>query len=342
MRLDDRMKMPAAGGFCQPRPHRQYPYPDRAAVDADLAQLATLNANTILVFDAPAYVLDLAHARGLRVLYTISFDWKTVPFDQRTRDRVTSTVRELQAKPALLAWLLGNEVPSAALNGGGDTLITAELVKLYQAVKALDATHPISHSNWVTTKDLDLRFMDFSSFNVYPLWPPQVVALGYDRYIERVLRPIAGDKPLLMTEFGVNTIEAGEQEQGEILTKTWQALRRTDAAGGVVMEFADEWWKNYDNPRHARDWWDRTYAPTDELTQDDDPEESYGLVTAYRAPKPAFTMVQQMFTDQQARGSRVVPTTIVGLLTLTSVIAWLVARGPRTGRFRQMAARGRT
>jgi hypothetical protein len=313
-------------------PGRHYPYPDRASVEADLEQIVSLNANTILVFDAPGWVLDVAHAHGLRVLYTIRLNWQHLPFDENLRAQVAARVQELRSKPALLAWLLGNEVPSAALNNGGAKMVSDELATLYQVVKTVDSVHPISHSNWVTTKDLDLRFLDFVSFNVYPLWPPQVVALGYDHYIERVLRPIAGDKLLLMTEFGVNTIEAGEAEQAAILTKTWEALRRTDAAGGVVMEFADEWWKNYDNPRDRRDWWDRTYAPHDELTQDNDPEEAYGLVTAQRVPKLAFAAVQQMFADQPSRNARTLPALIVLLLISVSSLAWLLGRGlPRLG-----------
>lgn len=306
-------------------PAKQYPYPDRAAIDSDLTLLAKTEANTILVFDAPDYVLDLAQAHGLRVMYTFSVNWMSLPIDHGTHDGILARVRALRTKPALMAWILGNEVPSAALDGKGTDVVVSQLAGLYHEIKALDPIHPISHSNWVTAKDLNLQFLDFASFNVYPLWPPQVVALGYDRYIQRVLRPIVGDKPLVITEFGANTLEAGEEEQGAILARTWQALRRTDAAGGVVMEFADEWWKNYDNPRNPRDWWDRAFAADDELRHDNDPEEYYGLVTSERQPKPAFAVVRHMFATGDRRTSRLIPAILVVLLTQTSVLAWAVA-----------------
>jgi hypothetical protein len=315
-------------------PGKQYPYPDRAAIDGDLTLLGTLGANTILVFDPPDYVLDLAHAHGLRVLYTFTINWWGLPLDQIARAQILARVEALQAKPAVLGWILGNEVPAAVLDAKGADVVTGALAGLYHDIKAVDPIHPISHSNWVTTKDLKLQFLDFASFNVYPLWPPQVVALGYDGYVRRILRPIAADKPLLITEFGVNTLEAGEEEQGPILARTWQALRTTDAAGGVVMEFADEWWKNYDNPRNPRDWWDRAVAPDDELQHDNDPEEYYGLVTAERQPKPAFAVVQHMFSSQESRSSRLVPTIIVAVLAQTSAIAWVVAWRARRRRSR--------
>jgi cellulose synthase/poly-beta-1,6-N-acetylglucosamine synthase-like glycosyltransferase len=307
-------------------PGGHYPYPDQAAIDADLTLLGKLDANTILVFDAPDYVLDVAHAHGLRVLYTFNINWWALPLDQIAREQILTRVRALHEKPAVLAWILGNEVPSAVLDAKGPGVVTSELSGLYHDIKRIDPMHPISHSNWVTTKDLDLQFLDFAAFNVYPLWPPQVVALGYDGYVRRILRPIAGNKPLVITEFGVNTLEAGEEEQGTILARTWRALRSTDAAGGVVMEFADEWWKNYDNPRNPRDWWDRAFAPDDELRHDNDPEEYYGLVTAEREPKPAFAAVRDMFsTADGARSGRMVPTIIVAVLTQTSVMAWVIA-----------------
>ena len=45
-----------------------------------------------------------------------------------------------------------------------------------------------------------------------------------------------------------------------------------------MFEFADEWWKNYNNPARPGDWWTRVDAPDDELRHDHDPEETYGVM----------------------------------------------------------------
>ena len=75
----------------------------------------------------------------------------------------------------------------------------------------------------------------------------------------------------------------------------WKA---NGAGGGVAFEFADEWWKNYDNPRRAGDWWNRGPAPDDVKTDDLDREEHYGLVTADRQPKAAFEVVRPADGDK--------------------------------------------
>ena len=84
-----------------------------------------------------------------------------------------------------------------------------------------------------------------------PCGPPEVVALGYGNYIKDVLQPIAGEKPLLITEYGANTIEAKEDGQARLMKQSWQELLQAGAIGGVAFEFADQWWKNYDKPRRV-------------------------------------------------------------------------------------------
>jgi GT2 family glycosyltransferase len=312
-------------------PNKGYSYPSAREVDEDLRLIQELNANTILVFDPPGYVLDLAAKYNLKVLYTFYVDWWTIgsPENAGARDSILARVRELQDKPALLGWVLGNEIPESAIEQRDQGAIVDGLRDLYQAVKSLDSQHPITSANWPPAKDLDLRFFDITSFNLYPLWPPEVVAMGYGAYIIRVLQPIAGDKPLLLTEFGVNSIEAGEDGQARLLRQSWNGIRESGAVGGIIFEFADEWWKNYDNPARPGDWWDRVPAPDDEKKQDQDPEETYGIVTATRQPKPAFSVVKEIFSAETTVDERAIPAAIVGLLIFGAAGAWLWARSRR-------------
>lgn len=315
-------------------PNGKYPYPSTAEIDSDLALIGQLNANTILIYDAPDYVLDLAAKRGLMVLYTFTIDWWSVGGPQRAavRSRIVERVKALRSKPALLAWVLGNEVPSAVLDARGDAIVTAAIEDLFRAVKQADPEHPITHSNWPITRDLPLGFLDFISFNVYPLWPPEVAARGFGNYVNEVLRPIARGKPLLITEFGVNTLEASPEDQARILNECWTGLRRASAAGGVVFEFADEWWKNFDNPKRAGDWWNRQPAPDDEKRHDADPEEYYGIVTAERRPKPAFVAVQRMYGAPRGLSiAESAPFGIVAALILLAVGTWSWAAARRRG-----------
>jgi beta-galactosidase/beta-glucuronidase len=312
-------------------PGKGFPYPSPQNVDEDFRIIRSLNANAILVYNPPGYVLDIADRYGLKVLYCFDLNWYLQTDDAAARERagVLHAVQDNRQKPALLGWVLGNEIPLNAIEQRGASTIENSLSSLYRSVKEVDPDHPITHSNWPVAKDLNLGFFDIVSFNVYPLWPPEVVAMGYGRYIEKVLQPIAGNKPLLITEFGANSLEATEDGEGRLLLQSWKDLRKAGACGGMVFEFADEWWKNYDNPRRAGNWWDRKAAPDDEKTHDLDPEEYYGVVDAYRRPKPAFKLVQRMFAEDALRIftiERLIPFVLVLLLLLVAGGAWLWAR----------------
>jgi hypothetical protein len=233
----------------------------------------------------------------------------------------------LRSKPALLAYLLGNEVGAQILQTRGEEPILNGLRELHSAIKATDPDHPVSHANWPPNRHLSLDFLDFVSFNLYPLWPPELVAMGFGLYIERVLRPLAGEKPFLVSEFGANTLEAGEDGQARLIRESWDGLVRAGAAGGIVFAFADEWWKNYDNPARPGDWWTRVPAPDDELTHDEDPEEHYGLVRADRTPKPAFDVVTLMFAEGgQRQTARTVGVVALSGIVFTAAAAWIWAR----------------
>jgi len=310
-------------------PNKGYPYPTTEQVEADFKLILSLNANTILVADAPDYVLDLAAKYNLRVLYSMFVQWWTIGADDsKVPGEILPRVEALKHKRALLGWVLGNEIPPLVIQTRGGGVIEAGLQGLYQQVKAADPSHPITHSNWPVTRDLNLQFLDIVSFNVYPLWPPEVVAQGYENYVRDVLKSLAGSKPLLISEFGVNSLEAGEDGQSRLLKQSWVGLRNAGACGGVVFEFADEWWKNYDNPRRPGAYWDRQTAADDEKTHDQDPEEYYGVAQADRQPKPAFTVVQAMFAEDDHKmvtTGRLIPALLISLLLLLAGGTWLLA-----------------
>ncbi len=153
-------------------PGKGYPYPGPQQIDEDLRLIQRMNVNTILVADPPGYVLDLAGRYGLKVFYSFYLNWwpQSQTAAAAERESVLKRVREFRDKPALLGWVLGNEIPLSAIEQRGDDLVKS-LAALYRDVKQADERHPVTHSNWPAAKDLDLSFFDVISFNVYPLWP---------------------------------------------------------------------------------------------------------------------------------------------------------------------------
>jgi cellulose synthase/poly-beta-1,6-N-acetylglucosamine synthase-like glycosyltransferase len=281
-------------------PTKDYAWPDERAVARDLATIQALGANTILVHDAPPSIFPQAGRRGLMVIESFYINWQSIGDDALFEARAAEIVRsaeEIGGEPNLLAILLGNEVLEWVLRERGAPYIEGRLRLLYDEVKRVAPHVPVSHANWPVTRQLDLAFMDMACFNLYPSWPREVIVAGYGNYIENVLKPIAAGRPLLITEFGQNSLEASEEKQARVLRESWDEIRAR-TAGGVVFEYADEWWKNYDNPIRAGEWWQREYAPDDEATHDLDPEEYYGIMTSDRNPKPAFETVRLMFSPR--------------------------------------------
>jgi hypothetical protein len=157
-------------------PNKGYSYPSPEQIDSDLRLIRELNANTILVFDPPEYVLDLAQKHRLKVLYTFFIDWwsfascKDVP---STEETIFRRVKEYSGKPSVLAWVFGNEIPRSVVDQYGERPIESRLAALYHSVKVLDTQHPITHSNWPPTKDLDLHFSILSASTSTPYGRPR-------------------------------------------------------------------------------------------------------------------------------------------------------------------------
>jgi hypothetical protein len=252
----------------------------------------------------------------------------------RWRAERLSVVRKLREHPALFGWVLGNEVPSWIVTDEGADRVEARLHGLYDAVVAIDPDHFVTHANWPNARALDLGFLDVCSFNVYALWPPEVVARGYGKFIADVLRPIADGRPLLITEYGTNSLEAGEEGQARLTRQCWEQLRAAGAVGGFAFEFADEWWKNYSNPKLEGAWWDRTEVLDDHLEHDRDPEEHYGLVTGDRRPKPAYAAVAAMYGAPASPAPRLASIAVAAVIVLAAISliwsVWWTGRRRRT------------
>jgi glycosyl transferase family 2/FG-GAP repeat protein len=297
----------------------QGPYPDDHQVEQDLRAIRALGANTILVDEAPVRVLQRAQALGLRAIYGFEWSWNDTSGAAfaRVEQRVIAGIDSLRGQPGVLLWVLGHEVPPWVESALGRHAVEARLADLAARVRAHDPAHLLGHANWPPTKDLDLSFLDLACFNLYPAWPYEVAVRGYGPYLREVLVPLAHGRPLLVSEFGINSLEAGESRQAQVITDCWHAIDGAPVAGGVVFEWSDEWWKNWDNPVPGADYWTRRHDPTDAARHDADPEEYYGIVRADRSAKPALEAVRRMWSGGAARRPAMPWLILVALAGLT-------------------------
>jgi O-antigen biosynthesis protein len=92
-----------------------------------------------------------------------------------------------------------------------------------------------TYANYPTTEFLQPRGFDFCCFNVYL---HELDRLG--AYFDR-LQHIAGDRPLVLAEFGVDSYRQGVNQQADLLAGHVQTVFQHGLAGSIVFSFTDDW-----------------------------------------------------------------------------------------------------
>jgi prepilin-type N-terminal cleavage/methylation domain-containing protein len=283
-------------------------WPEKEQILKDLEMIQELGCNVVSVVDPPESFFEAIEESNLLVIYTLGI-FQTQCENFGSKDFLAKEIQFLgvferhKNNRRIFLWVLGREVTPVAQKKHGE-----KIAKWFKdTVDKMRSGAPgilISHANWPPTRSLKLDSPDIICFDLYPGWPPEVSLTGFGKYIRDILRPLARRRPLLITEFGVNSIEVSLEDQGPLLAKCWSELREAGACGAVVFSFMDEWWKNYNSPISKNAWWAREPAPKDEKTHDLDPEEHYGLVRADRKPKLAYYAVKEMFGQTPVRVER--------------------------------------
>ncbi len=252
-----------------------FPFPERAVLERDLALMAELGANCLRTFTVPPrWLLDRAAERGIRVLVTVPWAQHVAFLDRK--DLVAEIQGTMQAAaencarhPALFGILIGNEIPPDIVRWYGPERVQAFLATLVDVVKQRAPEALVSYANFPSTEYLDLtELVDFLSFNVY-----LHREADFRRYLSR-LQNLAEDKPLVLTEFGVDSMREGAAAQGDMLAWMVRAGFESGVAGTFVFSWTDEW---FTGGSAIADW-------------------AFGLVDADRRPKPAFASVQSQYT----------------------------------------------
>ncbi|HZU89795.1 MAG TPA: hypothetical protein VE993_11110, partial [Stellaceae bacterium] len=244
-------------------------FPARAVVATDFALMAAAGVNTVRVFTVPPlWLLDSAHRAGLKLLVGLPWAQHVAFLDSREmeariRQAVVDGVRACARHPAIFAYLVGNEIPPDIVRWHGAEPVRRFLKRLVMVIRREHPGALVSYANFPTTEYLTIDFTDFVCFNVY-----LHDEAAFRGYLAR-LHNLAPDRPLVLTEFGVDSFREGEERQSEILS--WQLLDafQSGVAGAFVFAWTDEW---FTGGHRIEDW-------------------SFGLVDRERRPKPALAAV---------------------------------------------------
>ena len=251
------------------------PYPRPQVVEQDFALMEANGINAIRTYTVPPrWLLDAAQRHGLRVMVGLHWEQHVFFLDDKKsapviEERVRAGVRACVGHPAILCYAIGNEIPAPIVRWHGRRRVERFLERLYRAAKAEDPSALFTYANYPTTEYLDLSFLDIVCFNVYLESPER-----FDAYLAR-LQNIAGDRPLIMAEIGLDSRRNGEE--GQMRSVQWQ-VRKTFAAGcagAFVYAWTDEW---HAGGNDIEDW-------------------DFGLTGRYRRPKPALAAVREAYRE---------------------------------------------
>ncbi|MBU6401279.1 MAG: glycosyltransferase [Verrucomicrobia bacterium] len=259
------------GPFAPEAAGATFPASDQAARDLDL--MRQLGANLIRIYDVPPRpFLDQVAAAGLKVLVDVPWNKHLCVLDSEPRRQAARTAVRQAAfacarHPAVFALSVVNEIPADIVRWSGADAVARFIDELVELVKGFDPECLCTFGNYPPTEFLHPREIDFHCFNVYLHH-----RRPFENYLAR-LQMLADAKPLVLGEFGIDSIREGTAAQREILGWQVETAFRHGLAGAVVYSFTDEWFKD-GQPMH---------------------EWAFGLTTAKRRRKESFQAVQEEF-----------------------------------------------
>jgi len=246
-------------------------YPSPAEVEADFAAMAAAGFNVVRLYTVPPRaLLDVAARHRLRVLVGLPWEQHVAFLDDDARcadveRRVREGARACAGHPALLAFAVGNEIPASIVRWYGRRRVERYLERLCRAVREEAPGALVTYVNFPSTEYLEPRGIDFLCFNVYLETREALVA-----YLKR-LQNLAGERPLVLAEVGLDSRRNGEDGQARSLAWQLRTTFRAGAAGAFVFAWTDEWHRG----GHDVEDWD------------------FGLVRRDRTPKPALAVVER-------------------------------------------------
>ena len=249
---------------------------DLKVVEDDFALMAANGITSVRIphTTPPRAVLDIAEQHGLRVMVGLSAEQYIGYLIDKAgapdiEELIRTKVRTCAGHPALLCYAIGNEIPASIVRWLGRRRVEHYLEWIYRLVKEQDPGGLATYVNYPSTEYLQLPFLDLVSFNVYLETEDRLKA-----YLAR-LQNIAGDRPLILTEVGLDSLRNGEDTQAQVLDWQIRSAFSAGCAGVYVFSWTDEW---YRSGVDVDDW-------------------AFGITDLNRQSKPALIAVRNAFAE---------------------------------------------
>ena len=247
--------------------------PEPEPARRDLQQIAELGANVLRVYHVPPrWLLDAAHEQGLKVWIDIPWQSHRCFLDSEelmneARKAVREAVEGTKGHAAVFAYSVANEISPEIVRWSGTKRVERFIDELIDVAKAIAPDCLCTFTSYPPTEFLVSRHADFIAFNVY-----LHNRVAFDGYLRR-LQNLAETRPVVLAEFGIDSIREGEPRKCEILDWAVESSFAAGFAGTVLFSYTDDWFRG---GCQIEDW-------------------GFGLTTRKRAPKDSYAAVQKRY-----------------------------------------------
>lgn len=220
---------------------RGEPFPETERLAADLRHIAALGFNTVRLYELPTTaVLREVEALGLRLIVGIPWT-EHVDFladgalCRSIEASIAAAATQLRDHACITAFLVGNEIEKTLVRWMKPRRVRAFIEKLIETARRHAPQTLVSYATYPSTGYLVPRNADFHAVNVY-LESPAAFSACLARW-----QNLAGNQPLMITEFGLDVTTHGPERQAEVMRWQHDCLLSGGCAGGVWFAYTDEW-----------------------------------------------------------------------------------------------------
>lgn len=229
------------------------PFPPEKAfpLEVDFTKISKARFDAIRLFELPdSALLDEAMRAGLMVFAGLRWnhyeDFLSKPaILSSARICLAEWLKKYAVHPALAGVYVGNEIPADLVRWMGPASVREAVEGLIDLGKSIAPHLLFAYANYPSTEYLEPGNADFSAFNIYLENKEDFAA-----YLRR-LHNIAGDRPLVVSEFGMDSARNSPEMQAETLGWAMDISHREETAGFTAYSWCDLW---LNNGREILDW----------------------------------------------------------------------------------------
>ena len=246
----------------------------------DFRRIRAAGFDTLRLYEMPdVRLLDAAGAHGLRVFAGLQWG-QNLDFSERpellsaARVALDGSLAGIGQHPALAGVFVANEIPADLVRWMGPLRSLHVIEELIELGRERAPQLLFAYANYPSTEYLEPANADFTAFNIYL---ENEGAL--QSYLKR-LQHIAGNRPLMLSEFGLDSRRNGLTRQASLLRHALEISYHQACAGFTAYSWSDRWWNN---GATVEDW---DFGLTDRAGQDKPALEALATVRLPSLTKP--------------------------------------------------------